>query len=255
MSRRKGKLGKHEAITPSCYASAIIGGCNGPLTEEHPFSESLRRKKKFQFTVRTLDSKGSWNTRSLPNIYAKHASAKILCKKHNGDLSLADMEAQKLQDAISSMYQCAKSPLYTTSTRSDINGKLWAQYLCKFIVGSFIIFDPTAPPITDLVRFAFGHPTTKRIYFYTPEGRASHSWHDREHDESVSRYVTDTNQFAAYEVNVFGIRIIITQIAGITHRIDPQMTFSDRLGRMQVELNGVKHAITFYWGDTRMNVT
>ena len=214
VARRKGVLGKLAGVKPACYAGPIIGGCRGRLSEEHPLSEALRRGRRIQVGVSVPDGAGGWRVVfSSPPIEMAHASGKILCEGHNGDLSLADQEAMRLQDALRAIATRSDSPLVIPSERVVINGRRFSQFLCKRVVGEFAIYDPGTPPSADLVRYAFGKPTLAPIHFYLGHQVGERPGFGRSDNVPITRIGSPTDPSVANVVEFEGIRTIITSLA------------------------------------------
>lgn len=255
--RRRGVLGKLRGVLPGCYASAIIGGCRGPLTEEHPFSEALRRGRSVQVVVSEPDAAGmSRVTFSSPPLKMRHASAKILCEYHNGQLSPADQEAVKFQDALQEIGKREESPLIYPAERVVINGRRFAQFLSKYTVGSFVIHDPTTRPSADLVLYAFGRPTQRPIHFYFAQSVGDKPGFGRTDNAPIQRIGSVTDPSVAYVVEVAGIRTIITHLAeadslleALKEVVAPRAVWLNRLKSIDNPIKGEMYSVVFDWDD------
>ena len=212
--RRRGLLGKWAGVKPACYAGPVIGGCHGPLSEEHPLSEGLRRGRRVEVAVSTPDAAGVWQkVFSPPPVAMAHASAKILCTAHNNALSPVDQEAIHLQTALREIKERSDSPLIIPSARIVINGYRFGQFLCKRVVGSFVIHDPRTPPAPDLVRYAFGRPTLAPLYFYSTHRVGERPGFGRTDNVPITRIGTPTDVAIAYLIEFEGISTLITSLA------------------------------------------
>ncbi len=245
-------------MKPGCYAGPIIGGCGGPLTEEHPFSEALRRGGSVEIVVREPDSAGEWQTTfSSAPIKAKDASAKILCADHNNGLSPTDQEAVRLQDALQEIGRRDASTLVFPSQRVVINGRCFAQFLCKYIVGAYVIHDPKTPPSADLVRYAFGFPTSRPLHFYSAMQIGDKPGFGRTDNAPVRRIGSDTEPSMAYVVEVAGLRTIVTHLGGgdpllvaLKDLVAPDAGWLDRLCGIRCPMKGNEvYFIAFDWSD------
>jgi hypothetical protein len=257
--RRKGVLGKLAGVQPSCYAEPIIGGCSGPLSEEHPLSEALRRGGRVQVGVSVPDHHGGRTVVfSSPPMIMSHASAKILCKGHNGKLSPADTEALRLQSALQDIARFDQSPLVIPSVRVAINAHRFAQFLCKWVVGEFVIHDPNTPASSDLIRYAFGVPTSAPLHFYFGNTVGERPGFGRTYNVPITRIGSPIDPSAAYVAEFCGIRTVITSFApgsvGLRElqRVlgSPEAEWINRLQAIQMPMNGGQtYSILFEWRD------
>jgi hypothetical protein len=257
--RRKGVLGKLTGVQPVCYAGLIIGGCRGNLSEEHPVSEALRRGRRIQVDVSVPDGRGGRRTVfSSPPIEIADLSAKILCEGHNGELSPADQEAVRLQAALQESARRHESSVIIPSERVIINGHRFAQFLCKRVVGEFVIHDPSTPPPADLVRYAFGRPTLVPLHFYLGHAVGERPGFGRTDNIPITRIGSPTDPSIAYVTEFEGIRTIITSIApgdALMKELQllegaPDGGWLDRLRAINCPMKGGQvYRIVFDWND------
>jgi hypothetical protein len=161
VARKKGKLGKTLNVTPHCYA-AVIGGCGERFTQEHPLSKNLRKGKSLQIVGSILTPDG-WQQGFSVDVTIEQAAAAILCDIHNGALSLADTEGGKLSAALREARERMASPIARAPISVPIDGTRFGRWLCKYYAGCLAMTGRIPHP--DFVRYAFGQPTERRIYF------------------------------------------------------------------------------------------
>jgi hypothetical protein len=257
MARRRGILGKLRNVSPGCYARGIIDGCEGPLSEEHPLSEGLRRGRRIQVVVKEPGADGAWReTFASPSIPMRHASAKILCVKHNGALSAADLEVQKFQEALQEIELRSQSPIVWPAKTVVINGRLLGQFLCKYIVGSFVIHDPVTPVKRDLVLFAFGRKTDRPVHFYFVQSVGDRPGFGRTDNAPIQRIESPDDPQVAHIVTVAGFRTIVTSLSEgeallpvLMEMVAPGVQWINRLAAIESPLKGEMYRVTIDWRD------
>lgn len=130
---------KKHPQAPKCYAH-LIGGCSGPMSGEHAFTESVMGKGG------TIHVRGFKN-RPDREIGMASAVSNILCQKHNSVLGVLDEEAKKLSDA---MVDFANG---TSAGLVSLDGPTFERWLLKVTLGYL----------------AAGHTQLGRLYPRRPE--------------------------------------------------------------------------------------
>jgi hypothetical protein len=171
MARRhgRGELGRRLKVSEHCYAGAVIGGCYGRVSQEHPVSEGLRKGKTLIVLGHHLPlGTQKWNRLFSEEVTARGASAPVLCGAHNQALSSADAEAKKLSTGLYERMaqQASAASALLPPIQLSLDGNLIARWCCKVYCGSMAMPEKTAHP--DFVRYAFGQPTDRRLYFLFP---------------------------------------------------------------------------------------
>ena len=116
-----------------CYAKAL-GNCKGKLTDEHYVSEHVLS----QFEVG-----GELNVAGLPfahllggrSVSASSLTARILCEKHNNDLSPVDTVWGKFLMEFFTAHNALLDGTLTTDSVLSIDGTLLERWMLKFASG------------------------------------------------------------------------------------------------------------------------
>ena len=129
-------------MTRRCYANSL-GGCDG-LSDEHVVTRGL-------FGDAMVGTQGMPFPPEKP-IHIDRIVAKILCRKHNADLSPLDAEIIKLGEAALSVKSGGRSATV------QVNGWLIERWLLKCAIGSAASgwFGPKVYPKPGMVRGLFG---------------------------------------------------------------------------------------------------
>src|SRR5216684_5814407 len=99
------------SVLMSCWAKPI-GGCSAKMSREHLISASV-------FPGRTVMVQGfPWCKDTPAEIGLSGLTAKILCEKHNKDLSPLDEAADRAADTLRAMHQLHE-------TRKNLKPKIW----------------------------------------------------------------------------------------------------------------------------------
>lgn len=111
-----------------CYAEAL-GGCSGPLSREHYISKGLidlgQDDPNGILLGGLLDIRTPTSSQNL-------AVSKILCEKHNNDLSVLDAEAIRLCETILKWNQSGGR------VEKTFDGDLLLRWQCKSLLGLYV---------------------------------------------------------------------------------------------------------------------
>jgi len=146
-----------------CWAENL-GGCGGPITAEHLASKSLFGKR--------IRIRGGLIGTPAVETSIKKLTANILCQKHNNELGrTADAAALQLYRHLKASHQPLQLPgsrILRPPVDRRVSGVNYGRWLCKthcnFMVAHGMAPDPA------YVRYAFGRPPNKAIYFYFAGG-------------------------------------------------------------------------------------
>ena|ERR1043166_6980348 len=119
----------------NCWAS-ILGDCNGKQSREHYMSGGL-------WKARTVRVKGfSWLNGQEKEIGVRSLQSRILCERHNHELSALDAEAKKVFQTIETITQALESNArlkprnaYCRPTTWSVDGSRFERWAAKFLVG------------------------------------------------------------------------------------------------------------------------
>jgi hypothetical protein len=145
----------------ACWANSL-GECEGPITAEHLATGAL-----FQRRVRIKGDGAPWLPSPDFELSIDRLKANILCRRHNEQLGrTADAAALRLHRALRqtnnpTQLPGARGPLPPKERR--ISGHHLGQWLCKTHCNFMIAAGLS--PAADFVKYAFGRPTERPIYF------------------------------------------------------------------------------------------
>ena len=140
--------------TPSCWAG-ILGDCAGRISREHYVSKAIFDGE--QVVVRGF----KWCRERYREIPLEGMASRILCKKHNEELSPVDQEVKNLRDALASWVDGDSRAARPGVTYKPLDGRLFSRWLCKTCC-DLLATDGHVPP-QEFVRFSFGSSGGRRI--------------------------------------------------------------------------------------------
>lgn len=143
-------------MVKKCWAEGI-GTCEGPLTAEHIISES---QLSDVISVRGF----RWCKNEFRSIGKSSAVAKILCRRHNNQLSDADNEATRFQKFLPKFFPERRGTGIVGERFFELDGVLFSRWLCKTYCNSMAA--EAKVPNSDLARYAFGYDTVRPLFFY-----------------------------------------------------------------------------------------
>jgi hypothetical protein len=209
--KRRGRLGRLLKVVPACYAGTVVGGCEGPITEEHPLSEGLRRGKGLLMMVRSQPvGTSEWKPSFAAEVTAKQASARVLCRKHNGALSRVDAEALRLSRALRDVGTRGTSSIIRPPQTVRIDGHFFGRWLCKYYAGAMAMTGEEPHP--DFVRYAFGEPTSALIYFLFPVAIGQTPRIGDARNLPIQTYRTWKGGPEAFRVTFEGLDVVVSTI-------------------------------------------
>lgn len=132
-----------------CYAS-LLGNCEGPMSKEHVISHSILKQSNLQFQIT--------NTIVKSNTSIQNLTIKILCKKHNSEISVLDQEISKFLKILKEIADFSNSGnVYPTTKRYQINGKLIERWFLKTLINLNGIHQTLFEyPTEQMVKIVFG---------------------------------------------------------------------------------------------------
>lgn len=223
-----------------CWA-APLGGCSGPITSEHLVSKALLGKKAYhRIGNDPMHGEGS--------VYIKLGalSARILCKKHNGELGeSADRAAKQLLDAFRAM----RTPMSLRGARilrpvtRQVSGVNYGRWLCKTHCDLMFAYGMT--PDVAYVRYAFGRELPAPVHFYLP-ATVGQNLRLGTHAPVVSwrRLVnTERPDLDAFSVTLSGYETLVCTIPYVW-KGEPMI---DRLGSIRMPTPVGEFRISFNW--------
>jgi hypothetical protein len=158
------------ATKKQCWARSL-GTCLGPITGEHYVSKAL--------FADVIEMRGfPWCREEFKAIGNDNAKSHILCEFHNNSLSSTDSEAKRFRDGLPGLFsqkpierpkqgRVKKKVLSSTRHRFFVlDGQLFSRWLCKTYCGTHAAAGKA--PSLDFVKYAFGHDTLRRMFFYLP---------------------------------------------------------------------------------------
>lgn len=121
-----------------CWASSL-GGCSKKQSKEHYISKSIFRSGQVTLTD------FQWLEGETKTLSVESVTSKILCERHNNQLSLLDSEAVKAFQAfdeiirVQQVRDALKPSAVNRIVRYSINGWLFERWVAKTIVGLFCV--------------------------------------------------------------------------------------------------------------------
>lgn len=206
---RSSKLSPERSMSGGkCWAESL-GGCAGPITQEHLASKSLF-EKRIRVEGGLLGPPGVETS-------IKKLTANILCQKHNSELGrTADAAALQLYRHLQSSHQPMALPgsrIMRPPVEKRETGVNFGRWLCKthcnFMVAQAMTPDPA------YVRYAFLQPPAKPIYFYFAGGEGEPLRLADGRDPVVTWYqflVEDSPGLDAFLISLAGFRMIVTTV-------------------------------------------
>jgi hypothetical protein len=158
--------------TEGCYAAAL-DECSEKLTREHYISEAILRR--LAGPSRKLRPENF--PHAMPEALPPDAfTARVLCKKHNEQLSELDTEAGRLFDAIASLHEGSAAQVVIVS------GEMIERWMLKVLCGVISSGNTRAPnsgtrvkgqPPSQWLRILFGRqqlPSDAGLFLSSPDG-------------------------------------------------------------------------------------
>lgn len=196
-----------------CWA-APLGGCSGPITKEHFFTEALFKKKITISGIYAMPNGAcpEWLTKQGLDMSIKNLTANILCEQHNRLLGkTADRAAIDLQNALMASLEPMKQPgskIMRPPISRIVCGVHYAQWLCKTHCN--IMAADGIVPNRDYVRYAFGFRTENRLHFYTL-AKVRQNMQIGRGRISYTVYVdADKPNVRIFEITLAGLRTLVT---------------------------------------------
>jgi hypothetical protein len=149
-----------------------------------------------------------WSPTFAADVSAAQSSGPVLCERHNGMLSLADSEATKLSEALRNAAERMRSQLVHAPLVSIVNGYQFGRWLCKAYVGCSAMNGQRSND--DFIRYAFGEPTTSRLYFLFPAGPAAQLGDTR--NLQLQGYRTTERGPEAFRVLFEGLVVVVSSV-------------------------------------------
>lgn len=138
---------------PTCYAAGL-GDCAGKITKEHFISAALIKYR--QPDPSRIDLAGVGGNQQ-PTGVQRLANRKMLCERHNSQLSILDEEVYRLVQTIFEFNRGER-----TLVDEEFDGNLITRWMQKYLYGASVAF-PTDVPLSakidrlQLLRYLFGH--------------------------------------------------------------------------------------------------
>ena len=144
----------------NCWANTL-GNCSNKRSLEHLISQNL-------FDSRTIKIQGFDWCKEEKEIGLANAGRKILCTKHNSELSHLDSEAGKFMDALMHATEISQKrkklkPKKWSIHRATVDGYLIERWFIKtFINISLNDIDKCAIPLNEMVNVVYGNKTLSK---------------------------------------------------------------------------------------------
>ncbi|HYX37119.1 MAG TPA: hypothetical protein VE954_28795 [Oligoflexus sp.] len=139
----------------NCWA-AILGDCGGPLTREHVISDCL-------FDGLSVTVQGfNWCKGQAVNVGTGGFASKILCEKHNNDLSNLDIAAKLARDSIQEAHRIGAERIAAGLSKNwprrviKVNQTIFAQWCLKTLSNFSQVQAGSWSPNSALVEIIFG---------------------------------------------------------------------------------------------------
>jgi hypothetical protein len=225
----------------TCYA-VHLGDCAGSLSKEHYVSESLLEIAGTAVQVTGFP----WQSGGEPaQIGTASLAAKILCKRHNEQLSPLDTVAKVFLSGLKASFQEASENRLSNSTYQT-SGSSFELWLLKVLCGLLPLWKVAVPHTwVDILFQRSSWPLEAGLYIFGTPGMAS--WHF-----TLVRVISvmstgDPSRIAGAKFGIGGLTLLLA--FGTPKFTEPGMQALYRPASLLIERDGKQNRHVLSWDD------